>query len=253
MKTLNNEATPTLSQSMGEPHPSRTDVVWKPLYRVGAAAALFTVVLVLVSIPVFFLWPLPGGLQPTSATVIDCFTLLQKNWLLGLLALDLVMLVSTVLVIPIYLALSVSLRRASPSWIAIALMLGLIGAAIYFAVNPAFSMLFLSGQYAAASVAQKPVFVAAGQTMLATYQGTGFDMYYILGAVTTLIFSAVMLRSSVFNKTTAYLGLVTGFLMLVPPTIGTFGVYLSLLSLLPLVIWDLLITWQLFKLAQSRS
>jgi len=227
---------------------------FRSLYRVGAVAAVMIVACILLAIPIFLLWPPPGGLLPTPAAVIDCFTLLQRNWLVGLLDLDLVMIASAVLGVPIYLALYASLRRTSPSFMAIALVLGLVGTAAYMVVNPAFSMLSLSTHYAAAtSDAQRSLFVAAGQAILATYQGTGFDLYYLLGAVATLITSVVMRRSTIFGKATAYLGIAAGLLMIVPPTAGTIGLYLSLLSLLPAAIWYILIARRLFQFGQRVS
>lgn len=254
MKTFDRPASSVEPKPADEsPHattePTTTEPTWKPLYRAGAVAALGTVACILIAVPIFLLWPPPGGLQPTSSTVIDCFALFQKNGLLGLLDLDLLMLVGAVLMVPLYLALYASLRRASPSWMAIALVLSLVGIAAYFTVNPAFSMFTLSSHYAAAtSDAQRTSLVAAGQAILATYQGTGFDLYYLLSAIAMLIFAVVMLRSPVFGKTTAFIGIATGILMLVPPTVGTVGIYLSLVSLLPALIWNALLARRLFQL-----
>ncbi len=93
--------------------------------------------------------------------------------------------------------------------------------------------------------------MATGQAILANYQGTAFDVYYLLSAIATLIISAVMLRSNTFSKGIAYVGIVTGVLMLVPPTAGTIGLYLSLISLVPVAIWYVLIARKLFMLAQG--
>jgi hypothetical protein len=78
--------------------------------------------------------------------------------------------------------------------------------------------------------------------MLVTWQGTAFDVSYLLSAIAVLIVSAVMLRSHhLFSKVTGYAGLSAGMLMLVPPTAGMIGVVFSLLSLVPLVLWLTLI------------
>jgi hypothetical protein len=47
-----------------------------------------------------------------------------------------------------FLALYAALRRANKSYMAIAMTLGFVGIAVYFASNTAFSMLSLSDQYA---------------------------------------------------------------------------------------------------------
>ena len=220
------------------------DSAWKSLYRVGGAAALITLVLIPIQIIIFITWPPPS-------TVDGYFTLFQDNWLLGLLSLDLLYMLTNVLMILIFLALYAALRRVSQSYMAIGLTLGLVGIAAYFASNTAFEMLSLSGQYAAATTdAQRAMFLGAGQVMLEIYKGTAFDVYYVLTAVALLIFSAVMLRSNIFSKVTAYVGILMGVLMLVPSTAGTIGLYLALISLVPTAIWLILIARRLFRLGQ---
>jgi hypothetical protein len=218
---------------------------WKPLYRVGGVAALIIVGIMVAQIIVFIASPPPSA-------VIGYFTLFHTNALLGLLSLDLLYVVDNALVILLYLALYAALRRVSPSFMAIALALGLVGLAAYFASNTALEMLTLSNQYAAATTdAQRSQFVAAGQAMLAIYQGTAFDVYYLLGAAATLIISGVMLRSTIFGKVTAYAGIAAGALMLIPSTAGTLGLYFAFGSLVPTALWLILMARRLFHLAQD--
>ncbi|MGA2240257.1 MAG: hypothetical protein ABSG74_13705 [Candidatus Bathyarchaeia archaeon] len=218
------------------------DSAWKSLYRVGGTAALIMAVFIPIQIIILVAWPLPS-------TVIGWFTLFQNNRLLGLLDMDLLLIVDQVLVALVLLALYIALRRASQSWMAIALMAGLLGIAAYFASAAAFEMLSLSDQYAAATTdAQRSLFLAAGQAMLATYQGTAFDVGYVLEGVALLIVAVVMLRSTFFSKRTAYVGILMGVMSLVPPTAGTIGLLFSLGSLAPLEIWDILIARRLFQL-----
>src|SRR5215207_3254879 len=105
---------------MDESNAGTTDSVWKPLYRVGGAAALITAVLIPIHVIVFIVWP-----PPLEGTVIDWFTLFQDNWLLGLLSMDLLLMADYVLLVPIVLALYVVLRRASEYLMA-------IGTALFF-------------------------------------------------------------------------------------------------------------------------
>jgi hypothetical protein len=200
-----------------------------------------------IQIIVFIAWPPPN-------TVLGYFTLFHKNGILGLLSLDLLYIVDNALVIPLYLALYAALRKDSPSFMAIALAFGLVGIATYFASNAAFEMLSLSSQYAAATTTvQRVQFLAAGQAMLAIYQGTAFNVYYILGAIATLIISMVMLRSSNFGKVTAYAGIAAGALMLIPSTAGTIGLYFAFCSLVPTAIWLILIARRLFRFRMDVS
>src|SRR5215213_9466198 len=222
--------------------PSKSTYAWQTLHRVSGMAALAVLVLIPIQMVVFFIWPLPSS-------VIGWFTLFHDNALVGLLDMDLLLIVDYLLLIGVFSALWASLRRANESLMAIALILQLVATASYLASTVAFEMLSLSNQYATAVTdAERPLFLAAGQAMLVTWQGTAFDVSYVLSALATLIISAVMLRSHhLFSKTTGYAGLSAGVLMLVPPTAGLIGVFFSLLSLVPLVIWLALIARRLLR------
>ena len=63
-----------------------SDTVWRPLYRAGGVAALITAVLIALQIVVFVAWP-----PPLEGSTREWFTLLQDNWLLELLSLDLLL------------------------------------------------------------------------------------------------------------------------------------------------------------------
>jgi hypothetical protein len=221
---------------------------WQPLYRIAGAAALLQVVLIAIQIPVFVLHPPPS-------TVSDFFALFERNWLLGLLNLDGLMLVNSVLMFPLLLALYALLRRASEPFMALALTLGIVANALCFAWNAAFTMLALSHQYAAAATAaERATFLAAGQALLTTHlSGTAFDGYYILSSVTMLIIGAVMVRSRIFSKLTAVTALLMGALTLVPPGAAGITLYLSLIVLAPTVLWLILVARRLFQLGQSGA
>lgn len=219
------------------------DSAWASLYRVAGVAALAQVLITAIQIPIFILHPPPS-------TVADFFALFASNRLLGLLNLDVLMMANGLLFFPILLALFAALRRDNEPFMALALILGVVANALCFVWNGSFTMLALSDQYAAATgEAERAMILAAGQATLTTHlSGTAFDLYYVLGGVTILIIAAVMARSTVFGKTTARVGLVVGALMLVPPTVGTIGLYLSLIVLLPLSLWFILVARRLFQL-----
>jgi len=241
MKMTEIESPSASQKPMDASRAETTESVWKPLYRVGGAAVLLVVVLYVIQIIVLVASPPPG-------TVVVFFTLFHKNALLGLLDLDLLSIADYALFVPMFLALYVALRRVSPSFMAIATILGLLGIATYFASNTAFEMLSLSNQYAAATTdAQRSLFVTSGQAMLAIYQGTAFDVSYVLLAVAPLIISVVMLRSTTFGKVTAYVGIVANVLA-VGLFVPAIGVYLSLVSVVGLLIWYVLIARRLFQL-----
>ncbi len=229
---------------MSESRIETADSRWNWLYKLGGAAALIMVVLIPIQIVIFIASPPPSA-------VMDYFTLFQNNRLLGLLDLDLLLIVDNVLAIALYLAFYVALRRASESSMAIATTLGFISIVLYLASREAtFTMLPLSDQYAAAtSDAQRAILLAAGQAMLAIYNGAAFHMSYVLGAAALLIISVVMLRNDVFSKAIAYLGIVANAFAfgLYAPTIG---ISISVFSVVFLWVWDILLARKLFQLGR---
>ena len=95
-------------------------------------------------------------------------------------------------------------------------------------------MLSLGNQYTGATTeAQRAVFLAAGHVMLVNWQGTAFDVSYILGSASTVIVSVTMLRSHrLFSRAAAYFGIAAGVLMFVPPTAGPIGLTMSVISVM---------------------
>jgi hypothetical protein len=221
---------------------------WRTLYRTAALAAGLMVLIIPVSAVVFVVWP-----PPLTDGAGAWFALFQESWLRGLLALDLLFLLSNALMIPLYLALYVALRKASESLMLLALGTGFVGLASYFSSNTAFQILFLSNEHAAATTeAERAALIAAGEAMTATYIGTAFNVYYALSTIALLLIAVVMLRSTVFSRWVAYAALVSGILMIIPSSAGTLGLVFSLLSLIPWIVFLLLIVRRFLELSESK-
>jgi hypothetical protein len=215
---------------------------WKPLYTIAAYAALTIVFFMPVQMIIYFIWPPPE-------TVAGWFWLYQESPILGLLDMDLLLSLDYLLLALVYLAIYVTLKRYEPSLMAVALVLQLLAVSIYFASTSAFEMLSLSKLYAAAETEEdKAQLIAAAQAVLVSWQGTAFNVSYILGGLSLIITSMVMYRTEVFRKMISRLGIIMGVLMLVPPTIGKVGVIISLLSLIPLLPWLILLAQRFFVL-----
>lgn len=231
-----------------DPAAQPLDAAWKLLYRVGAAAALLTAVLIPLQVLAFIRWP-----PPLDGTALDWFQLFASNRLAGLLAMDLLLMADYVLLIPIVLALYVALRRASQALMALGVATFFVAIAAYFASNTAFEMLALSGHYAAAtSDAQRATYLAAGEAMIATYQGTAFQVSYVLGSLAGIAISAAMLRRAAFGKVAGWAGIagnVIGFGLYLP----TVGIVLGVLSGPVLWVWYLLIARGLIRLAKGQG
>jgi len=226
-----------------------TDLRWSLLYKVAGMAALLTVAFIPIQIAVFLALP-PPGYEPTSAVVAGWLALLHNHRFLGLIDMDLFLIIQEVLAVPMVLALYLALKRANESIMALATVLSLVGIVTFFGSNTTFSMLSLSRQYAAATTeAQRSMCIAAGQVMIALYSGTAFQVSYILGSATIVMICAVMLRSSVFSRTTAYAGMaasVIGLGLYVPRV----GIYISVASVPFWAIWNLLIARKFFQLGR---
>jgi hypothetical protein len=69
--------------------------------------------------------------------------------------------------------------------------------------------------------------------------------------ITLLVIAAVMFKSHIFSRATAYAGLIAGVLMAVPSSMGTLGAYMALASLPPWIIFSVLIARRLFQLGKS--
>jgi hypothetical protein len=226
------------------------------LYRIGGAAALVAAIVFRRNLAAEI------GLFGTQApgSVVGWFALLQSNRLIGLAFLNVFDLADYALVGLMFLALYAALHRAGKCASAIATVCGFVGIAAYFASNTALTMLSLSDQYAAAtSEAERSMLLAAGRAALALNQGTGYYVSLFLLAVAGLVFSVLMLRSAVFGRATAWVGLLAGALDLAYcaafPFVSAAGADLVAVCTLPaagllLMIWHILIGLKLSKLAR---
>jgi hypothetical protein len=175
--------------------------------------------------------------------------LLQDNRVGGLVSLDFLMvLLMPIMILPI-LALYVALKPVNESYAIIALVLGLIGNTIIFAGRPVAEMAYLSDQFAVAtSELAKNQYLAAGEALHALFNGTAWMSSMFLIGISGIINSLLMLRSKVFTKATAYVGLIVsiaglGFLI---PGIGPI---LSLTATIGGVVWYLQIARVFYRLA----
>lgn len=243
-----------------------SDPGWRSLYRIGGAAAIIAGVLfrrnIAAEISLF-------SAQPSPMTVSGWFELLQSNRLLGLAYLNIFDLVNYVLVALMYLALYLALRRTNQSLMLVAMALGLLGIGVYLASNTALSMLSLSQAYASAtSQVEAERLLAAGQALLANIRfvdagsnpGAGGYLSLLLVAMAGLITSIVMLGGSIFNRATAYVGILAGALDLayclvfaLLPDVN--GEMLALVFIpaagLSWMVWHILVGWRLIKLGSA--
>jgi Domain of unknown function (DUF4386) len=217
---------------------------WTSLYRIAGVAALISALFIPLQIAVFVTNPFP-----TDAA--GWFELFQRNKVIGLIDLDILLVADQLLLIPILLALYVTLRRYGRSLMALGITTAVLAVPLFIASNPSFEMLSLSDRYgAAATDTERAALLAAGQMLLATWQGTAFQTGYLLASIGGLLIAVVMLRTHVFRKSIGYLGLVGNAigLGLFIPVVGT---YLAVVSVLPLEVWYVLLGARLLQFSRA--
>jgi hypothetical protein len=217
---------------------------WRTLYRIGAAAALLTVAIIPFSVIAFFVWP------TFPDNILD---VIQESWLAGLMSLDAGYLFGNLFVLPFFLVLYVTLREVDKGWTLIALVLGLMGLLCLPLARPIPEMFAISEKYAAATTeAERAMYWATGEGMLSHFHGMAYHTHYVLGALSLLISSILMMRSSLYSKALAWVGIVTNVVVfgLYVPVIGT---YISTLSVLGYAIWCIMFGLRLYQLGWGNS
>jgi len=237
--------TASISSSLTE---NPIDPRWKTLFYIAALAAVYMIILIPIQGIVFIVSPPPG-------TVLGFFELFQENVLIGLINLDLLLTIDYVLVLFIYFAMFIVLGRKEKSLSLIATILGCLSITLYIVSREAtFSMIALSDEYFSATTEmEQAATLAAGKTLLAVYNGSSFSISYVLGGFTMLLFSIAMLKDELFENSISITGLITSVLMFVPPTVGEIGIWISMVSLIPSLIWMILMSRWLFRTAKSLT
>ncbi|MFO7584234.1 MAG: hypothetical protein R6W69_05850 [Anaerolineales bacterium] len=231
---------------------------WKPLYRVGAVAALLAALLFRRNIGAEV--SLFTGVESIPTTVADWYALLQANPFVGLSLLAFFDLLNYALVGVIFLALGAALWQVNQSATALALASGLVGVTLNLASNISLTMFSFSQRYATAtSAAQRADLLAAGQAVLAgsdplaAIPGTCALVGLLLVALAGLLFSLVLLPS---HRETATLGLLASgcdlAYCLVFPLTPIAPVYLLLAAAgLFWMLWHLLVARVLWKFTRK--
>jgi hypothetical protein len=215
------------------------------LFRISGLSGLAVILIIPFQLFIFMAWPPPES-------VLGFFELFQRNAFLGLLSLDLLYLLNNAILILFYLGLYMALAKVQPTVMLISLVLALVGIASYYSSAVAFEMLSISKQYETAATPEiQNQCLASGQTLLAIYKGTAFDVYYVLNGAALLLMAWAMLKSNVFSRSTGIWGLASGILMLIPSTAGTLGLIFSIASLVPWIGFSILAIRKLLLMSKS--
>jgi hypothetical protein len=220
---------------------------WKQIYSIGAISAILSEIILVFGIFAFFIYPFAPGNKSTETI----FMLLQNDKFGGLISLDFHLVMGNLFGILVFLALYVSLKQVNESIALIALVVGLVADILIIPARPISELFALSGLYSSATTdAAKSLYLAAGEALLSMFNGTSWFVNTLFGGLSLLVSSLLMLRSNVFSKATAYVGIVTNaaVCLFFIPGIGSFFL---LLSLPGYMIWYAQLTRHFLKLAKD--
>lgn len=201
------------------------DTKWKSVLLLGSICTFIALAGTIIDI--VFGTISGGNLTELPQTAVERFTQMQSNPLLGLYNLDLLNIIIQLMMIPAYLALYVVLYKINPGYSLLALIVFLVGTIAMVTGNAALPMVELSSKYfAASSESQKLLLAAAGEATLAKGIHGSYGMFigFILPNLGGILISWLMLKSGIFSKSNALLGLV-GSIMI--------SVYLILVTFVP--------------------
>jgi hypothetical protein len=227
---------------------SLVDPRWKDLYRLAGIAAVVSELVILLGIVAYVIWPYAPG----SRTTEEILRLLQSDPLAGPVSLDLFLVIGNLISVFLFLALYVSLRPVNPSYALVALTVGLIGLVLLIPARPIVELFALSRQHAAATTdAARSQVLSASAALLALFDGTNWVMNTLLGALSLLTSSLLMLRSNMYSKATAYAGIFTNAVVCLffIPTLGKFLLFLSLPGYM---IWYFLLAKRFLQMGRDQ-
>ena len=246
---------------MDDHHDEQKEARWKPIYRIGAWAAILTIFLGLAEIGITFL---PGGGRETTEarTVIDWFTQYRSSPIMAMRNLGLVNIFLVAMSIPVSYALYAAHRRVERPLAGLALIVALLATAVFYSTNRAFAMLALSNQHAAAaSDTQRALLMAAGQSMLAVGEShtPGTFLAFFFSELAGILISVVMLRGKIFSRLSAIAGIVAYSCLFLFEICSTFipplfeaALILAIIGGVLSMVWDILIARKLLQLSRAN-
>lgn len=226
-------------------HEVDTEGNW--LYRVGGIAALVLGIAYIIIIPLYA----HAGVPPSGGEArLQYLAENTTAWwaILGLSVL------TDLLFVPVALSLFLALKGVNRNAMLVATAFVGLFIVLDLAVTwPNYaSLITLSSHYAAAtSDAQRAAYVAAANYATAVLTSSLEAVYSILTLSLGILITGLVMLKGIFNKITAYLGLITGMLGIVsvvgPLFVSTLSVTIIITSVLTTV-WVLFVGYQLYRL-----
>ncbi|MCG2784276.1 MAG: DUF4386 domain-containing protein [Anaerolineae bacterium] len=225
------------------------DSRYQTFYRLGGIASIVIALSIAFAIAAYFIWPYKGN----TTSIEAIFAILQADRLGGLISLDISMLMIAPINILMFLAIFAALKRENESVALIALVLALIAVVLVIVCRPLVELTVLSNHYAAATdPTEKLRYLAAGEVLRSSLDGTAWMMQTVFFMLAGLINCLLMLRTTFFSKATSWLGIVIsaiglGFFL---PGVGLLFLFLNTIGSVP---WCFLLARDLFKIAKESK
>jgi len=225
-----------------------SDPRWRDLYKAAGVAAIISEIVIILGLVTYFIWPYAPGAESTETILLN----LQSNTLGTLISLDLFLFIGNLFSILLFLALYISLKQVSESYALIALAVGLIAVVFLIPSRPLLELYSLSGKYVASTTeAAKSQYLAAAEALLASFDGVGWFLNTLLGGLSLLVSSILMLRSNIYSKATAYVGIVSN-VAVCSFFIPVVGIFLLFLSVPGYAIWYFLLARRFIQLGNAK-
>lgn len=228
---------------------------WRKIIRIGGYAAILAFLLTVTDI--IFGSISSRNLSELPQTALERFSEFQQNSMLGLYHLDLLNVIISLVMVPLYFALFAVHRKSSLPYAAIALVIAFIGTTVFISTNTALPMLELSNKYfAAGDETQRTLIAAAGESLIVRgeHGSLGVFIGFTLSTLSSILMSFVMLNGKVFKKVVSYFGIIGNislltYILLVTfvPSIESMAVAIAAPGGLAALVWLLMIGIKLIK------
>lgn len=229
---------------------------WNKIYVLGGVMAFIVFGLTLADIIIGSMTSVDFTQLPQTAT--ERFMEFQENWLIGLYHLDMLNVLISAAMIPVFFALFAIHREIKPASSSIALILFLVATTIFISTNTALPMLQLSEKYySTTSEAQRVIYTAAGEALLVRGEhGTpGVFIGFFLLTMSNLYISFVILNAKILKNIVGYLGIIGSFSLMIYiflvtfiPSIKNFALIIAAPGGILILVWYLLIALKLINI-----
>jgi len=194
---------------------------WKMLYKVGAVSAYTAMVIMVVEI---LLTALPEGARVYHG-IGELLEMYNQHWFMAMRYMGLMNIFATSLMIPVFFALFGLHRDKMLVFSGLALILHIVGYAVFMADNTSFAFLELANKYASAtSESEKAILISAGEALFArgASHTPGTFPGFLIGEISSIFFSIIILMGGMLKKAVGIIGIISFSFLLIFEVVSSF-------------------------------